>query len=32
MRHYLEGSGTPINVVTDHWNLQYFSTTKILMR
>ena len=29
-RHYLEGSGTPIDVVTDHWNLQYFSTTKIL--
>ena len=22
----------PINVVTDHQNLQYFSTTKILMR
>src|SRR6266481_6820409 len=31
-RHYLEGSGTPIDVVTDHRNLQYFSTTKILMR
>src|SRR6266481_5785427 len=31
-QHYLEGSGTPIDVVTDHWNLQYFSTTKILMR
>src|SRR5882724_700766 len=29
-RHYLEGSGLPINVVTDHRNLQYFSTTKIL--
>jgi len=29
-RHYLEGSGLPIDVVTDHWNLQYFSTTKIL--
>ena len=29
-QHYLEGSGTPINVVTDHRNLQYFSTTKIL--
>src|SRR5882724_9241306 len=31
-RHYLEGSGLPIDVVTDHWNLQYFSTTKILTR
>src|SRR6266481_2546889 len=30
-RHYLEGSGTPIDVITDHWNLQYFSMTKILM-
>jgi len=29
-RHYLEGSGLPIDVVTDHQNLQYFSTTKIL--
>src|SRR5882724_11758279 len=29
-RHYLKGSGLPIDVVTDHWNLQYFSTTKIL--
>ena len=29
-RHYLEGSSTPINVITDHQNLQYFSTTKIL--
>ena len=31
-RHYLEGSSTPINVITDHQNLQYFSTTKILTR
>ena len=31
-RHYLEGSGMPIDVVTNHWNLQYFSTTKILTR
>ena len=31
-RHYLEGAGTPINVVTDHCNLQYFSTTKVLSR
>src|SRR5882724_6642641 len=28
-QHYLEGSGLLIDVVTDHWNLQYFSTTKI---
>ena len=27
-RHYLEGSATPIDVVTDHKNLEYFSTTK----
>src|SRR6266481_412489 len=31
-RHYLEGSGILIDIVTDHWNLQYFSTTKILTR
>src|SRR5882724_439977 len=29
-QHYLEGSGLPIDVVTDHQNLQYFSMTKIL--
>ena len=29
-RHYLEGSGSPIDVVTDHKNLEYFSTTKVL--
>ena len=29
-RHYLEGSGIPIDVVTDHKNLEYFSTTKLL--
>ncbi|KAG9224754.1 hypothetical protein CCMSSC00406_0002095 [Pleurotus cornucopiae] len=29
-RHYLEGSGNPIDMVTDHKNLEYFSTTKIL--
>ena len=28
--HYLKGAGTPIDVVTDHWNLQYLSTTKTL--
>jgi len=30
-RHYLEGSASPIDVVTSHKNLEYFSTTKILM-
>jgi len=29
-QHYLEGSASPIDVVTDHKNLEYFSTTKIL--
>ena len=29
-RHFLEGSGTPINMVTDHKNLEHFSTTKLL--
>src|SRR6266481_5824982 len=28
--HYLEGAGTPIDVLTDHRNLQYFLTTKKL--
>jgi len=31
-RHYLEGSTLPIDVVTDHKNLEYFSTTKVLTR
>ena len=31
-RHYLEGSATPIDVVINHKNLEYFSTTKILSR
>ena len=31
-RHYLEGSTFPIDVFTDHKNLEYFSTTKILSR
>src|SRR3979490_2782983 len=31
-RHYLEGSLDPIDVVTDHKNLEYFSTTKLLTR
>ena len=30
--HYLEGSATLIDVITDHKNLEYFSTTKILSR
>ena len=29
--HYLKGLGDPINVVTDHKNLEYFSTMKVLM-
>jgi len=29
-RHYLEGRAYPINVVMDHKNLKYFSTTKML--
>ena len=28
--HYLKGSLTPVNMVTDHKNLKYFSTTKLL--
>ena len=28
--HYLERSTSPINIVTDHKNLEYFSMTKIL--
>ena len=31
-RHYLEGSPTLVDVVTDHKNLEYFSTTKLLTR
>ena len=31
-RHYLEGAEPPINVVTDHKNLEYFLTTKLLTR
>ena len=30
--HYLEGSPTPVDMVTDHKNLEYFSTTKLLTR
>ena len=29
-KYYLEGAGTPIDIITDHQNLQYFLTTKIL--
>jgi len=29
-QHYLEGAGTPIDVITDHRNLQYFSMMKVL--
>ncbi|GJF00601.1 related to transposon-encoded proteins [Phanerochaete sordida] len=31
-RHYLEGSSSPVDVITDHKNLEYFSTTKLLTR
>ena len=27
--HYLKGSATPVDVVTDHKNLEYFSTLKV---
>jgi len=27
--HYLEGSELPIDIITDHKNLEYLSTTKI---
>ena len=28
--HYLEGSATLVDIVTDHKNLEYFSTLKVL--
>jgi transposase InsO family protein len=31
-RHYLEGAPSQIDVVTDHKNLEYFATTKLLSR
>ena len=31
-RHYLEGPTSPIDVITDHKNLKYFATTKLLTR
>jgi RNase H-like domain found in reverse transcriptase len=30
--HYIEGSPLPIDIITDHKNLEYFSTTKLLTR
>jgi len=30
-QYYLEGPAYPINAVTDHKNLEYFFTTKILI-
>jgi len=30
--HYLEGLAYPIDIVTDHKNLEYFSTTKVLIQ
>jgi len=29
-QHYLEGPAYPIDIVIDHKNLEYFSTTKVL--
>ena len=29
-QHYLEGPASPINILIDHKNLEYFSITKIL--
>ena len=31
-QHYLKGSATPIDIVTDHKGLEYFTGTKILTR
>ena len=30
--HYLEGSASPVDVATDHKNLEYFSSSKVLTR
>ena len=30
-KHYLEGSSTPIDMVTDHENLEYFSIAELLL-
>ena len=32
LQYYLEGQAYPIDVVTDYKNLEYFSTTKILIQ
>ena len=29
-QHYLEGPTSPVDVITDHKNLEYFATTKLL--
>ena len=31
-RHYLEGASTPITVYTDHKNLEYFMSARVLNR
>ena len=31
-RHYLEGSANLVDVITNHKNLEYFTTTKLLTR
>jgi RNase H-like domain found in reverse transcriptase len=31
-QHYLEGTEVPIDIVTDHKNLEYFCTTQISSR
>ena len=31
-QHYLEGPAYPINIITDYKNLEYFFTTKVLIR
>jgi len=31
-QHYLEGPAYLIDIVTDHKNLNYFSTTKVLIQ
>jgi hypothetical protein len=31
-QHYLESSTSPVDVVMDHKNLEYFATTKLLTR
>ena len=31
-QHYLEGLAYPIDIVTDYKNLEYFSTTKVLIQ